>query len=111
MAMPETGLPDARVEALRGHLAAYRLLRAELEQAILPLASSLDGLIFDFRASLHDLPYRCGGYVVLESPSGRLLGRVESLEMSTYAAAAEVAPEAATDVTIRYAQGSGTVLH
>ncbi|MDX6326258.1 MAG: hypothetical protein QOK15_2612 [Nocardioidaceae bacterium] len=110
MTTREAGPPDIRVEELRQHLAAYRLLRAELEQAILPLASSLDGLTFEFQASLHGLPYRCGGYVVLESPSGWRLGRVETLEMSTYAAAAEVAPGAGTDVTIRFARGGGTVL-
>jgi hypothetical protein len=96
---------------VRDQLSAYRILRDELEHSILPLASSLDGLTFQFQASLHDLPYRCGGYVVLESRTSSSLGQVTTLEMSTYAAAAEVAPGAETDVTIRFARGAGTVLH
>ena len=106
----EAAPSDPRLEELRENVSAYRLLREELERAVLPLASSLDGLTFEFQASLHDLPYRSGGYVVLESPSGWRLGQVVILEMSTYAAAAEVAPGAGTDVTIRYARGRGTVL-
>jgi hypothetical protein len=97
-----SGLPD--------QLAAYRRLRAELESAILPLASSLDGVTFEFQASLAELPYRVGGYVVLETPTGGRLGQVVTLEMSTYAAATELAPGAGADVTIRYARGTGTVL-
>src|SRR4051794_685022 len=103
----ETGLLNPRVAELREHVSAYRILRGELEQAILPLASSLDGLTFEFQASLHDLPYRSGGYVVLESPGGWRLGQVVTLETSTYAAAAEVAPGAGTDATIRHARGGG----
>ena len=110
MTAREAAAPAVRVAEVREHLTNYRLLREELERAILPLASSLDGLTFEFQTSLHDLPYRCGGYVVLESPTGGWLGQVTALEMSTYAAAAEVAPGAGTDVTIRFARGTGTVL-
>jgi hypothetical protein len=99
-----------RVEGLRDQLSAYRLLRGELEGAILPLASSLDGLTFEFQASLTELPYRIGGYVVLESPTGPRLGQVVTLELSSYAAATQLAPGAGSDVTIRYAKGTGTVL-
>jgi uncharacterized protein len=110
MTIREVGLPDPRVEKLRHDLSAYRDLRGELERAILPLASSLDGLTFEFQASLHDLPYRRGGYVLLESQTGWRLGQVLTLEMSTFAAATELAPGAVTDVTISYAKGTGTVL-
>ena len=95
---------------LRDQLAAYRHLRTALEKALLPLASSLDGVTFEFQASLVDLPYRVGGYVVLETSTGGRLGQVVTLEMSTYDAATELAPGAGTDVTIRYARGTGTVL-
>jgi uncharacterized protein len=101
---------DTRLEELRKRVSAYRVLREELERTLLPLASSLDGLTFEFQASLHDLPFRCGSYVVLESANGWRLGQVVALEMATTAAAAEVAPGAGADVTIRYAQGWGTVL-
>jgi len=110
MTSGEARLPDSRSEELRRQVSAYRLLRGELEQAVLPLASSLDGLTFEFQASLHDLPYRSGGYVVLESGSGWRLGQVVTLGMTTDSAAAEVAPGAETDVKIRYARGTGIVL-
>src|SRR4051794_40216602 len=100
--------PD--IEELQDQVSAYRVLRGVLEQAVLPLASSLDGFTFEFQASLHELPYRCGGYVVLESQSGWRLGQVVDLEMSTYSAEAEIAPGVGTDVTIRYARGTGRVL-
>jgi hypothetical protein len=118
-AAPERGRPtlgdggtpvgDAAEEVSR-QLSAYRSLREDLERAILPLASSLDGWTFGFQASLHDLRYRRGGYVVLESGTGPRLGQVVTLEMSTHATATELAPGAGSDVTIRYARGTGTVL-
>ena len=104
------GLSSTSVEELKEHLSEYRDVRAVLEQSILALASSLDGITFEFQASLHELPYRCGGYVVLESHSGSRLGQVVDLETSTYAAGAEVAPGSRTDVTLRYARGTGRVL-
>src|SRR5690349_12473341 len=86
------------------------MAREELEQSVQPLASSLDGYAFEFQASLHDLPYRSGGYVVLESATGSRLGQVVDLEMATTSAAAAIAPGAGTDVTIRFARGRGAVL-
>ena len=53
--------------ALDDRLEAFRANRRELEAAILPLATSLDGRQFSFQASLHDLELQAGGYVVLES--------------------------------------------
>jgi hypothetical protein len=91
-------------------VSAYRVMREELERAVLPLASSLDGLTFQFQASLHDLPYRCGGYVVIEVPDGPCLAQVVTISMSTQVAAAEVTPGTGSDVVIRYAEGTGTVL-
>jgi hypothetical protein len=104
------GQSSTTLQELHEQVSAYRDARGVLEQAVLPLASSLDGITFEFQASLHDLPYRCGGYVVLESRSGRRLGQVVDLEFSTSAAGAEVTPGAGTDVTIRYARGTGRVL-
>ena len=53
-------------EGLEGRLEAYRDLRRDLERAIVPLATSVDGRRFTFQASLHDLAFQAGGYVVLE---------------------------------------------
>ncbi|WP_432479933.1 ATP-binding protein [Nocardioides sp. GXQ0305] len=102
--------PRVQGEDLHRHLAAYRNLRVQLERAMLPLATSLDGLTFEFQAPLHDLAFRSGGYVVLETSAGPRLGQVVTLESSTHATAAELAPGAETDVTLRYARGTGTVL-
>ena len=107
---PEEPRAHGRLEQLRDRVSAYRVTRDELERAILPLASSLDGLTFQFQASLHDLPYRCGGYVVIEVPDGPCLAQVVTISMSTQAAAAEVTPGTGSDVVIRYAEGTGTVL-
>ena len=54
----------------------YRKVRGELERSILPLATSVDGRQFTFQASLHDLEFQTGGYVVLEGEGGRRLGQV-----------------------------------
>ena len=44
----------------------YRNVRGVLERGVLPLATSVDGRQFTFQASLHDLQFQTGGYVVLE---------------------------------------------
>ena len=41
-------------------------MRSELERAVVPLATSVDGRRFIFQASLHELAFQAGGYVVLE---------------------------------------------
>ena len=51
---------------LERRLERFRALRRELEAAVLPLATSIDGRRFSFQASLHGLDLRLGGYVVLE---------------------------------------------
>ncbi len=47
--------------------AEFRALRRQLEESILPLATSVDGRRFELQASLHGLELQIGGYVVLES--------------------------------------------
>src|SRR3954451_8793311 len=47
--MPET------FPAIAGQLADYRALRHALEDAVLPLGTSVDGRRFTFQAPLHDL--------------------------------------------------------
>ena len=69
---------------VEAQLAEYRSLRRELEQAILPLAGSVDGRRFSLQASLHGLAFETGGYVVLESDDGgRRFGQVLSLAPAT----------------------------
>ncbi len=105
---PETDGLDARLEA-------YRSLRRELEQAVVPLATSVDGRRFTFQASLHDLAFQSGGYVVLENGSEPRLGQVITLE-SASREGPELAVNLADDlsahsqVLLRYAQGEGVVL-
>src|SRR5690349_22813170 len=75
--------------ALEDGLARLRDIRRRLEEAVLPLATSLDGRRFQFQASLHDLQLRLGGYVMVESDETRRLGQVLDLEL-TLASGAEL---------------------
>jgi hypothetical protein len=96
-------------------LEAYRSLRGELERVILPLATSVDGRRFTFQASLHELAFQSGGYVVLEDGGEPRLGQVITLE-----SASREGPELAVGLSddfsahsqllLRYAQGEGVVL-
>jgi uncharacterized protein len=88
----------------------YRMVRGELERSILPLATSVDGRRFTFQASLHELQFQTGGYVVLEGDGGRRLGQV--LTMST---ASETGQNLGLEVIkssvqIRLARGEGVIL-
>jgi uncharacterized protein len=87
-------------------LEAFRTNRRELEAAILPLATSLDGRQFSFQASLHHLELQAGGYVVLESDEPPRLGQVVSLRLERH----PVSGADGTTIAIRLAQGEGTVL-
>ena len=105
----------ARQDGLEARLDAYRSLRGDLERAIVPLATSVDGRRFTFQASLHDLAFQSGGYVVLEDGGEPRLGQVITLE-----SASREGPDLAVDladdlsahsqVVLRYAQGEGVVL-
>ena len=92
--------------ALEDQLEAFRTNRRELEAAILPLATSLDGRQFSFQASLHHLELQAGGYVVLESDEPPRLGQVVSLRLERHT----VGGADGTTIVIRLAQGEGTVL-
>jgi DNA helicase HerA-like ATPase len=100
------GPPDVEAQ-----LAQYRAVRRQLEEAILPLAGSVDGRRFSLQSSLHGLAFEVGGYVVLESEDGgRRFGQVLSL-----AATSVDGPEAGGDgmrtrVMLRAAEGEGIVL-
>ena len=59
----------------------YRAVRRQLEEQVLPLATSVDGRRFTFQASLHGLALRPGGYVALEPGRRSRLGQVLALEL------------------------------
>jgi uncharacterized protein len=100
---------------MREGIERYRAVRQQLEQGILPLATSVDGRRFTYQASLHELRMQPGSYVVLEQDSERRLGQVVTLEVGRHQGpelAAADAGEAAyrAQVVIRGAEGEGRVL-
>ena len=99
-------------------LETFRAARRDIEASVLPLATSVDGRRFTFQASLYSLRLQVGGYAVLDDGGGvARLGQVLALEMDqqpgaelTLPPAAEGAPEARTEVHIRYARGEGVIV-
>lgn len=108
----------ASFEGLPERLSDYRALREQLERAVLPFASSLDGRRFSVQASLHDLQLHPGGYVALdEAAGGTRLGLLESLELVREEAATlalpvdqKVATSISTRLTVRSARGEGRLV-
>jgi len=96
-------------------IAQYRALRRSIEHAVLPLASSVDGRRFTMQASLHDLAFETGGYVVVGDGESARLGQVISLELAQQAGP-EVGVAAGADVdlrsqvVVRAARGEGVIL-
>jgi DNA helicase HerA-like ATPase len=97
---------------IQARLQAYRSVRRELEESVLPLATSIDGRSFTFQTSLHDLALQVGGYVMIESDRDVRLGQVLALEAITVEGTElELEPDAGrTAVAIRAGRGSGVVL-
>jgi hypothetical protein len=100
---------------LEDRLGAYRSLRRDLERAIAPLATSVDGRRFGFQASLYDLAFQAGGYVVLGDGAAPRLGQVITLEPASregpeLAVSLGEDVSAQSSVLLRYAEGSGVVL-
>ena len=100
---------------MRESLDRYRAVRRQLEEEILPLATSVDGRRFSYQASLHGLELQPGSYVVLEQGSDRRLGQVVTLEVAPAPGARarhgrrrRAARRA--QVVIRGAEGEGRVL-
>jgi uncharacterized protein len=95
----------------------FRETRRTIEASVLPLATSVDGRRFTFQASLHGLEFQAGGYVVLEDGDLPRLGQVLALESDrqlgtelTLPASAGGAPEARTELQVRYARGEGVIV-
>jgi DNA helicase HerA-like ATPase len=105
------------VSGLAQQVDAFRALRAEIEESVLPLATSVDGRRFTFQAGVNGLALRLGGYVMLEGDGGASLGQVRSLALAEVdvgekALAAERPGESdvRTRVPIRIARGDGVLL-
>ena len=91
---------------VRASLEEYRGVREELERAVLPLATSVDGRRFSFQTTLYGLELEPGGYVALGSDGSTRLGQVLSLELETQDASGPGLPQ----VRIRAGRGEGVVL-
>ena len=88
----------------------YRMVRGELERSILPLATSVDGRQFTFQASLHELQFQTGGYVVLERERGRRLGQVLTMRTDSETTQALGLEVIKSGMQIRLARGEGVIL-
>ena len=97
-------------------LGTYRSLRRELEEAILPLAGSLDGRRFEFHAPIHDLQVALGGYVRIGTGDDARLGQITSLRLELVTgpvidlALGHDAQVARTEIRYRAARGAGVLL-
>jgi uncharacterized protein len=94
------------VNDVQASLEQYRAVREELEAAVLPLASSVDGTRFSFQTTLHGLDLEAGGYVTLDAGGSTRLGQILSLEMRSEDATGPGLPQ----VRIRVGSGEGVVL-
>ena len=99
--------------AIADDVAQYRAAREYVERSVLALATSVDGVSFDFQASLHGLALRRGGYVVLESPGATRLGQVTDLRAESQTVERPHTDTVSGSSTLRVslATGAGTVLH
>src|SRR5215204_2062296 len=89
-------------------LAEYRAERRELEQAVLPLATSVDGRRFEFQASLYGLAFEAGGYVMLDDGRNNRLGQVLSVALHRREGGDPAA--GGSTMSLRAALGDGIVL-
>jgi hypothetical protein len=102
---------DEPVEStFAGRLAQYRELRDLIERNILALATSVDGLRFEFQVSLYDLAVRRGGYVVLESGGVARLGQLTDLAPETESADLAGLDGTVSGMLVRLGRGRGIVL-
>jgi uncharacterized protein len=87
-------------------LEEYRGIRAALETAVLPLATSVDGQRFTFQVSLHGLELEPGGYVTIEGGGSTRLGQLLSLELRHQ----DTTAPGLGEVRMRAGGGEGVVL-
>ena len=74
-------MTEAPIDVKAG-LDRYRDVRRQLEEQVLPLATSVDGRRFTYQTSLYGLAVQAGSYVALEQGSERRLGQIVTLEIS-----------------------------
>ena len=112
--MAESGIPSGIGESadtvFAERVAAHRSLRERLERSILALATSVDGVAFEFQASLHGLRMRRGGYVVLESEGNSRLAQVTDVAAESRTAATDGLDGGGSSVLVHMACGHGIVL-
>ncbi len=103
---------------LDAHVGQFRDVRRRLEDAILPLATSVDGRRFSFQAPLRGLELQPGGYAAIEDDGVKRLGQVLDVEVAhmdgpevgrEIGEAAE-AFDLRSRTVLRLARGSGVVL-
>jgi hypothetical protein len=106
----EGSATPALPQAIEDRLAEYRAVRRQLEERILPLATSVDGRHFQFQASLFGLAFQAGGYIVLDDDDGSTarLGQIMTIALHTTEVDNPVA--ANSRIAIRAAVGEGIVL-
>jgi DNA helicase HerA-like ATPase len=100
------GTPDALAE----RIASYRATREHIERSTLPLATSVDGVTFEFQASLHGLTLERGCYVMLEGDDDARLGQVTDISIDTVRMEMSSEGGGASSIVLRVARGSGLVL-
>jgi uncharacterized protein len=91
---------------VQASLEEYRGVREQLESAVLPLATSVDGRRFSFQTPLRDLELETGGYVTIDAGGSPRLGQIVSLELHSDEATGPGLPQ----VRIRAGRGEGVVL-
>ncbi len=107
-------MSEAPIDVQAG-LDRYRDVRKQLEEQVLPLATSVDGRRFTYQTSLFGLAVQAGSYVALEQGSERRLGQIVTLEVArrpTLELGSGDGGETAhrAQVVIRAAEGEGRVL-
>ena len=90
--------------------ARYRDVRDRIERDMLPLATSVDGLTFQFHASLHGLALQRGAYVVLEHDDGNRFGQITDLTSRSDNVDVEWASGSTSSILVHRAVGSGLLL-
>ena len=100
---------DSSLE-LHERLESYRAAREQIERETLALATSVDGVSFQFQASLYGLTLERGCYVVLAAENGARIGQVT--EISVESTHVEVGGQdgSSSTMALRMARGAGLVL-
>ena len=103
---------------LDAHVGQFRDVRRQLEDAVLPLATSVDGRRFSFQAPLRGLELQPGGYAAIEDDGSMRLGQVldvevahmDGPELGREIGEAADAFDVRSRTVLRLARGSGVVL-